>query len=190
MIITDQKKQIRTTISEAKKKFSIEKKIDLSINLFDHIEKLEQFKKANTILLYYSLKDEVQTEFFIKKWHKIKRIILPVVDGDNLLLKEYNPEHIGRGYQSIIEPQQQQTIPVSEVEFAIIPGIAFDLQYNRLGRGKGFYDRFLSEVKSLIVGVCFEIQIVNKIPIESFDRPMDLVVTENGIKQFKEILNN
>ena len=180
--IKEEKKEIRSTIAKAKKEISLDEKTSISKEIFTHVEKIKQFQEANTILLYYALKDEVQTEFFLNKWYGKKKIILPVVVGDDLVLKDYHPENIAEGYQSIIEPQQQETTDAKEIEFAIIPGVAFDTNNNRLGRGKGFYDRFLSEVRSMIVGVCFEIQIVPKIPLESFDKPMDAVVTEVGIK--------
>ena len=183
MDIKEEKKAIRTAMSKAKKELLLDEKISLSKELFAHVENLKQFKDANTILLYYSLKDEVQTEFFLDRWYGKKRIILPVVVGDDLVLKEYSPQSVAEGYQSIVEPQQEAVVDAKEIQFAIIPGVAFDSNNNRLGRGKGFYDRFLSDVKSMVVGVCFEIQMVAAIPLESFDKPMDAVITEKGVKK-------
>ena len=181
MNIIEQKKDIRLQMRAAKKNISIEHKVKLSELIFEHIEKIPQFIEARTILLYAALSDEVQTELFISKWFGKKNIVLPVVDGENLLLKEYNPQTVAKGYQSIMEPQSGCAIDAANIEFAIIPGVSFDRQNNRLGRGKGFYDRFLSEVKCMTIGVGFEVQIVDKLPIESFDKPMDAVVTEIGI---------
>lgn len=182
MDIKEQKKAIRVAMSKAKKEITNDAKIILSQQIFDHVEQLIEFQKANTILLYYALSDEVQTEIFIKKWYKKKRIVLPVVDGENLVLKEYIPEHIAAGYCNIIEPQQFESIDTSQIEFAVIPGVAFDCDKNRLGRGRGFYDRFLIEICTPVIGVCFEVQIVEQIPLEPFDKPMSAVITENGAK--------
>ena len=61
----------------------------------------------------------------------------------------------------------------------IVPGVAFDLQHNRLGRGRGFYDRLLSSLSAPKVGICFDFQLIDSVPTESFDRLMDSVVSES-----------
>jgi len=120
------------------------------------LNKLEQhplFIAAKTVLLYYSLGDEVQTHDFIEKWYRQKDILLPVVKGDILELRRYT---------------------------AIIPGVSFDKNGNRLGRGKGYYDRLLPQLHSYNVGICFDFQVSDEIPTESFDKPMHEVWTEKG----------
>ena len=61
----------------------------------------------------------------------------------------------------------------------IVPGVAFDLQHNRLGRGRGFYDRLLSSLSAPKVGICFDFQLIDTVPTEPFDRLMDSVVSES-----------
>lgn len=172
------KKIIRKRISAAKKLCSKKWMLEKSALIFNQIEQLAQFRDAKTILLYYSLPDEVQTEEYISKWCKLKRIVLPLVKGDELLLKLYDVNKIEDGYRSIKEPSSD-SIDVSpqEIDLAIIPGVAFDRQFNRLGRGKGFYDRILPKLKCKKIGICYNFQIIDKVPTESFDAPLDLVIS-------------
>ena len=107
-----------------------------------------------------------------------KRIILPVVEGEYLILKEYIPEEMGNGYRNISEPTGNLQIDPSEIELAIIPGMAFDPACNRMGRGKGFYDRLIPYLKCNTIGLGFNFQMVDKIPCEEFDKPLDMVITE------------
>ena len=71
--------------------------------------------------------------------------------------------------------------PESEIDLTIVPGVAFDRQHNRLGRGKGFYDRLLSTLDVPKIGICYDFQLKDQIPAEPFDRKMDLIITEKEI---------
>ena len=71
--------------------------------------------------------------------------------------------------------------PESEIDLIIVPGVAFDRQHNRLGRGKGFYDRLLSTLDVPKIGICYDFQLKDQIPAEPFDRKMDLIITEKEI---------
>ena len=68
-----------------------------------------------------------------------------------------------------------------EIDLIIVPGVAFDAQCHRLGRGRGFYDRLLSSLHAPKIGICFDFQLVPSVPVESFDHPMDHVVTETKV---------
>lgn len=140
------------------------------------------FKQASTILLYHSLPDEVQTHEFVEKWSKQKKIILPVVKGDDLELRVYTgAECLQKGAYNIDEPTGEQFREEEEIELAIIPGVSFDSEGNRLGRGKGYYDRLLARISPYKIGICFQFQVAeNTLPHEDFDTPMDEVWSENG----------
>lgn len=147
------------------------------------VEALPAFQQARVVLLYWSMADEVQTHNFVNKWYKDKVLLLPCVDGDDLLLRQYTgPECMVEGEQfGIGEPDA--TVPVftdlDSVEMIIVPGVAFDRQCNRMGRGRGFYDRLLkSTPRALKVGVAFDFQMLDEIPTETFDVKMDIVITE------------
>ena len=176
------KKEIRSLIRERKKLYSNEVLAELSDQLFEKLEKYEKFLNADNILLYYSLPDEVFTHKFIEKWFGKKKIILPVVIGNDLELREYSGKDcLKKGCFNIEEPQGKLWENTGTIDLAIIPGMSFDYNGNRLGRGKGFYDRLLSELSVYKIGICFGFQIWNEgIPAEEFDMIMDEVWTEKG----------
>ncbi len=149
--------------------------------LLNQIEQHPHFIAARTILLYHSLSDEVQTHDFIEKWYTQKKILLPVVQGDELELRHYTgKECLSSGSFQIEEPQGEPYTDFQEIELSIIPGMSFDKQGNRLGRGKGYYDKLLPKLTSYNIGICFDFQARENIPTEPFDRRMDEVWTEKG----------
>lgn len=137
------------------------------------------FRAANTILLYHSLKDEVDTHAFIRKWSREKRILLPVVTGDDLELRLYTgPEDLAVGAYGIEEPTGALFTDYSAIGLIVVPGVAFDRNGNRLGRGKGYYDRLLPRIPSAYkIGICFPFQVVDEVPAEPFDIRMDEIIT-------------
>lgn len=145
------------------------------------VEKLEQFQNAHTVLLYWSMDDEVQTHDFVNRWYREKRLLLPCVDGDNLRLRQYTgPECMQAGEQfGIGEPTGPEFTDLESIDMIIVPGVAFDQEGNRMGRGRGFYDRLLSSTPDAFkVGVAFGFQIVEQVPTEPFDIKMNIVIHE------------
>ena len=149
-----------------------------SAKILAALEAHPAFRAANTILLYHSLGDEVDTHTFIKKWSSEKRILLPVVVGDNLELRVYTgPEDLATGAYGIEEPTGERFTDYAAIDFAAIPGVAFDAAGNRLGRGKGYYDRLLPHLTAFKAGICFPFQLVEEVPAEPFDIRMDTIIT-------------
>ena len=144
------------------------------------LEETELFRQASCIALYHALPGEVQTADFIEKWHKQKRLLLPIVKGNDLQLLLYaGKESVKIGAFGIWEPTEEcEVVPEEEIDLVIVPGVAFDRQHNRLGRGKGFYDRLLSTLSAPKIGICYDFQLKELIPIEPFDKKMDLILTE------------
>ena len=177
------KKQLRKQIRERKKEFSLPEKIKLSKPIFEKIEKEELFKEAKVVLLYYSMDDEVYTHDFVEKHYKTKTILLPCVDGDDLILRQYlGIESMKAGEQfGILEPLGKEFNDLEKIDLMIIPGVAFDKEKNRLGRGRGFYDRLLKTVNATKIGVCFDFQVVAQVPTEDFDVKMDVVISTTNI---------
>ena len=176
------KRDLRKQIAQEKRKYSASQKNEWSSNLFQKLEGHPLFLQAKNILLYHSLPDEVQTHAFIERWYPYKRIILPLVKGDELEFKYYEGKNsLQTGSFGIEEPTGRQVENLDEIELSIVPGVAFDRAGNRLGRGKGYYDRALSRLHSYNIGICYNFQVNEKLPVEPFDRRMDEVWTENGI---------
>jgi len=142
------------------------------------LEKHPVFQAAQTVLLYHSLKDEVDTHSFIQKWSNRKRILLPVVKGNYLELRVYTgPEDLKTGKFGIEEPIGFTFTDYASIDLAVIPGVAFDNKGNRLGRGKGYYDRLLPYIPAFKMGICFPFQLIEEVPADTFDVRMDLIIT-------------
>lgn len=145
--------------------------------LWNRLESSPLFASASTILLYMALSDEVQTAEFVDKWSGAKRIVLPLVEGESLVLKEYAPGMLHPGYAGIMEPSPDAvTVAPSEVDLAIVPGQAFTVDGRRLGRGKGFYDRLLPELKCPKIGICHSFRIVDDLPCDEQDCILDAIL--------------
>ena len=152
-----------------------------SAKILAALEAHPAFRAATTVLLYHSLKDEVDTHAFIRKWSNEKRILLPVVVGDELELRLYTgPEDMATGTYGIEEPVGETFTDYADIDFIAVPGVAFDRSGNRLGHGKGYYDRTLARLQAYRIGVCFQFQLFPHIPVEATDLPMDEVWTEQG----------
>jgi 5-formyltetrahydrofolate cyclo-ligase len=176
-MILEEKKALRKTIRILKAALPDGQRIERSNKLLQEVSKSKAFQKAETILMYYSMDDEVHTHEFVEQWHKSKTILLPVVKGDELELKIYTgTECLVKGEQfGIPEPSGENFTAFETIDFMLIPGVAFDKQNNRMGRGRGFYDRLLALSNSTKAGVCFNFQMVESVPHETHDIKMDMV---------------
>ena len=177
----NQKKQLRRLVSQKKKKYSSETLRKLSSDLLARLEESSCFINSRYILLYYSLGDEVYTHEFIEKWSKEKCILLPVVVGESLEIRAYTGQKdMKAGAYGIMEPTSEKWEELEKIELAIVPGVAFDKEHHRLGRGKGYYDKLLPLLHTYNVGICFHFQILPFLPYEAHDILMNEVWTEDG----------
>ena len=141
-----------------------------SAEILAALEAHPAFRAATTVLLYHSLKDEVDTHEFIRKWSREKRILLPVVVGDDLELRLYTgPEDLKPGAYGIEEPTGELFTDYADIDFIVVPGVAFDRNGNRL------LPRIPSAHKA---GICFPFQLVEEVPAEPFDICMDEIITQ------------
>ncbi len=147
----------------------------------------DSFAYARRVVFYAGTDGEVETLPLLHRWIETgRKIILPRVVGDGIRLVEVDHlEDLAPGYRGILEPRpgSGKMVGWEEVEIVLVPGLAFDLQGNRLGRGGGHYDRGLARMnpKALKIGLAFDFQVVERLPAEGRDMPVDLVVTENRI---------
>lgn len=147
-------------------------------SVFERLEETAAFQLAEKILMYHSLPDELDTRRFLKKWKGHKKFFLPRVNGANLELLPYEETRLEIGSFHIEEPTGSDTYPIEEIEVVVVPGVAFDRKGRRLGRGKGFYDRLLESSKVTKIGVGYDFQLIEELPAEAHDVPMDMVITE------------
>lgn len=181
--MTQQAKQnLRKEINLLKRSYSEKELSSFSTSIMKCLEASESFQKATCIALYYPLIGEVETTSLLEKWYQKKCLLLPLVEGDNLKFYRYKgKEALTTGAYGILEPNQtEEVIPIEQIDLIVIPGIAFDKQLNRMGRGKGYYDRLLAQSKAQKIGICFDFQLKNRIPTEAFDIQMDQIITEKA----------
>lgn len=135
---------------------------------------------SNTILLYNALPDEVPTQALMDELvAQGKTVLLPCVINDtDMELRRYTgPQDLQTGPFGIQEPTGELFTDYEAIDVAIVPGMAFDAEGHRLGRGKGYYDRFLSRVPHLYkIGLCFSWQLVDHVPCDEHDIKMDEVI--------------
>lgn len=180
-MIDQEKKDLRRQIKELKQKVSSEDKKTKSGIIFRKIEELNEFKTSRTVMVYWSMDDEVYTHDFVLKWQKEKTIILPVVKGNDLELRIFTgKDNMATGQSfGINEPIGEEFDKFENIDLIIVPGIAFDSNNNRLGRGKAYYDKLLKKTKAYKVGICFDFQLIESVPVDEHDVKMDLVISNN-----------
>ena len=171
------KKELRAQIKALKKQHTKEELLEQSQLILNKLENNKSFIDAKIVMLYSSLPDEVNTHAFLEKWRDEKRIILPTVVGDDIIPVELKKDtDFAIGDFNILEPQNEEY--TGDYDLIVVPGVAFDRNGNRIGRGKGYYDRFLCkhlDVKR--IGICFDFQLVDEVPTEDNDIKMDDVVS-------------
>ncbi len=173
-----EKDTVRREMKHLKDQLSEEDKIRQAGIVWQKIEAMERFVQAGTVLMYWSMPDELPTHDFILCWCTKKTIVLPVVDGDRLRLKLFEgKEYLRRNAtMNLYEPQGDDYPTPSEIDMVIVPGMAFDRHNHRLGRGKGYYDKLLPRLRAYRVGVGFDFQLLDNIPFDEHDALMDEVV--------------
>ena len=180
--IMDEKKALRIEIRQLKRACPLEERRRKSLSVWEKVERDEVFQQAETVLAYWSMDDEVYTHDFVNKWAGSKTLLLPCVKGDELELRYFDGEERlqpGEGY-AIPEPVGELFTDWGKIDLILVPGVAFDKFGNRLGRGKGYYDKVLKQTGAYKLGVCFDFQLVERVPVEPHDVKMDRVVASGG----------
>lgn len=175
-----QKSALRQQVRQMKGHFTHNELREMSFQIVGRLLSHPCVTDAHTVMAYSALPDEVQTDLMLAKLLEAhKTVLLPkVLDGETMELRQYTAAtDLQEGAFHIMEPVGERFTALSDIDVAIIPGMAFDKQGNRMGRGKGYYDRFLRQLSETVkVGVCFPFQMMEEIPHETHDIRMDFVV--------------
>lgn len=175
-----EKNDIRRKIKALRTMMLDIEKAQAAEEVFARLENTAAFMLAEKILMYHSLPDELPTRRFLAKWKERKHFYLPRVNGVNLDILPYDESKLELGSFHIEEPSGNDTVDVADIEMVVVPAVAYDARGNRLGRGKGFYDRFLASTPAVKVGVGYDFQLLDEIPAEPHDVPMDIVITQKS----------
>ena len=176
------KKELRQQIKQLKAMTPLAMRQVEADMVFKAITKMPVWQQAQHILCYWSLPDELPTHETVNQWLEAgKNIYLPRVKGDDLEIVPYHgAQSLDNNKFHIGEPVGD-AVDASCLELIIVPAVALDAQRNRLGRGKGFYDRLLSSTDCPTIGVACDFQLVDEVPVEPHDHPLDCVVTSDTI---------
>lgn len=174
----NEKNNIRVALRQLSKCFSTESLVESALAVIERVESLPIFSVTRRIVLYHALPDELPTDEMIKRWRMHKTILLPRVCGDSIEIVTYQEDALSKGAFNILEPTGGDIVTdFTPYDLAIVPGVAFDRKCNRLGRGKGYYDRFLSHFPGVTIGICADFRLIDAIPVEEHDICMDRVIT-------------
>ena len=164
--------------------------LENSKKITESLLKLDIYQQSTNIMLYIATPSEVQTKEIIKNAQKDrKKVFVPLIirrDQPMLpsLVNDFEKE-LSTGYLGILQPKREffRIYPPNTLDLIIVPGVAFTLQGHRLGRGGGYYDQFLSQLKKniLSVALAFEMQILAQIPYDQNDFPVDYIITEQRV---------
>ena len=174
------KDDLRRQIRQIKRQFTPWQLEELSLPIVARLR--QRLNAAQTMVAYYPLPDEVDIRPLLDEWIADgKTVFLPkVMDSDTMELRRYTGrDDLQEGTFHILEPAGELFAADASVDVILVPGIAFDAVGHRLGRGRGYYDRFLSSLRTVpseFIGVCFDFQKVEEVPVDAHDIAMDAVI--------------
>ena len=172
--MNSEKQQLRERMHQEAARYSATERVDWSNQICERVQKLDAWQQANSVLLFAPTRHEPDITPLMNAG---KRVSLPRF---NEQLGQYEACEVSgdlvAGRFGILEPGPN-CARVTGLDLVVAPGVAFALDGSRLGRGKGFYDRLLAQLKAAKVGVCFDWQIVQAIPRDGHDVLMDHIVT-------------
>lgn len=159
--------------------------VDASEKVFNNLKKMEAFKKAKHVMIYIDFKNEISTQSIMTYLlSKNKHIIVPFTNTNDFSIIPAlinNLDDLSIGNYGILEPPLDKTDSShsSLIDLVIAPGIVFDVEGNRIGFGKGYYDSFLSKLSSKVpvIALAYDFQIKDAIPFEPHDIKMDYIIT-------------
>lgn len=179
------KEELREINKEKRRKLSKEEISEKSIKSSKIFVNSDIYKNAKTIMLYYPLGNEINTSYIFERiLADGKTAVFPVTNVETNELTAIIADcstNFSKGGYNIFEPDSKKIADRKLIDVVIVPGIAFDKKGNRIGFGKGCYDRFLKGIDAIKVGFCYEFQIASEILADEFDICMDYLICENGL---------
>jgi 5-formyltetrahydrofolate cyclo-ligase len=148
----------------------------------EHVVKSSEFQAAKIVGAYFATGSEVKTDLLIGEARRLGKVVaLPRTEGDMINFYEMSSTNeLIAGRFGIMEPQPVH--PARRMDLLVVPGIAFDKKGYRLGYGKGYYDRYLSEKKpQFTIGLAYNFQLLESLPHDAHDAKMDAIAIEDGI---------
>ena len=188
-MIRDQKKLIRTSILEKRNSLTTREIKEAEQLIINNLMKLNQFMQSQNVFCYLSFRSEVPTKGIIAHCQQQgKNVYIPVCVNETkeMIISLYDHEvNLAASNYGVQEPTKE-TIKIADrdiLDTAIVPGAVFDSRGYRIGYGAGYYDKFFAHTKKKIykIALAFSFQIIDEVPTDDFDIPVDCIITEQGI---------
>ncbi len=183
-----QKTNIRSEMKKFLGSVTPEERHQRSVAACQLLSETKHFRSAQLIMMFLSMDSEIETSTLaLQAWKEGKSIAVPRTDWETRRMDpveitslETNMQMVGPGTVSVREPVGGKVVPLDMIDLVVVPGLAFDRKGYRVGRGKGFYDRFLArkEFKGVRCALCYHEQVIDAVPYEPHDMPMHLIVTD------------
>ncbi len=182
------KEKLRRLMIEKRLAMNVDDVAKKSSRISQHFFQSSHYKNSTSIMTYVSFKNEVDTHSIIKKMiEDNKTVSVPYCIPNTRLLSACHIEtmdDLEKGFYGLLEPKDtNKIVNPKDIDIVLVPGVVFDKNKNRIGHGAGYYDRFLSslDTKTLKIALAYYYQIVDLLPTEKHDIPMDYIITESGI---------
>lgn len=172
---------LRAIVEQQRRMMSAEEVADQSAKIIAQVEQMSAFREAQTVMLYYPIHNEVDLRPLLTKYEGQKTFLLPVTHRHSMEVRPYDGEDMmRRGRLGVPEPQTETF--KGHIDLILVPGVVFDHHCHRIGRGGGYYDRFLAKQRSSKkIGVCYDYQLKkHDIPHTWRDKRLDRVVTSQA----------
>ncbi|MEI8194551.1 MAG: 5-formyltetrahydrofolate cyclo-ligase [Phycisphaerae bacterium] len=186
--MSTEKPLIRANMKEFLDRLTPDERHRRSVEACAQLAATPQFRQAQLIMLFLSMPGEIETSTLaLKAWAEGKSLAVPRVDWEakHMVPVEINSLDTGlaTGKYGLREPSKGKVVPLDLIDMIVVPGLAFDRHGFRVGRGRGFYDRFLAQqdFQGTRCALCFHEQLISGIPLEPHDIPMDLIVTDREV---------
>lgn len=166
------KDALRREMAEKRKRLDLKNGEQFS----ERIRETEEYKRAKTVMLYMPINGEADVTGLLGD----DKIFLLPVTGESDIHASCMGE-LTRGAFGVLEPVDKHAFDKNAIDLVLVPGVVFDKGFNRIGFGKGYYDRFLKDMDAVKIGICHSFQLVEEIDSEEHDVKMDLIVTEKKV---------
>jgi 5-formyltetrahydrofolate cyclo-ligase len=170
------KSKMRELLVQKRRMLPSAERAMFSEQVLQQLEQMHCFRDAKTVLLYYPVQNELDVLPLVKKYKREKTLLFPVSHRRGITVHPYaGNEHMHRGKFGIPEP----TTPAYEgkIDLILVPGVAFDAKGRRLGRGGGYYDRFIKkQTHAVLVGVGYDFQLVDEVPAARHDQRVHRII--------------
>ena len=181
--LSDAKSRIRSALLERRSLLSREEKLNSAQDLIFQVLQNGELSQALHVGLYWSFNHEISTQALFQKLRSQgKTLYLPRVKPESREMEFVAISDTGQMFPNVygvLEPEPHLApVDRDRLDVILVPGVAFDIRGNRMGWGKGYYDRFLTGYAGLILGLAYDFQVLDSIPFEKWDVPVKAIATD------------